>query len=220
VDPAHAFPRVILLTGPSGSGKSRLAARSGLPVLRLDDFYKEALPGVPLPLLPGATGTGASHVDWDSPASWDADAALTAITALSATGTAEVPVYDTAASAVRGHRTLSLDGARAFVAEGVFAAELAARCGESGLLADTLCLCRGRALTAALRFWRDVREARKPLPVLVRRGLRLARAERAFVERQLALGARACGMREALARIAAACGAAELPGPRAETAHV
>jgi uridine kinase len=220
VAPAHPFPRVILLTGPSGSGKSRLAARSGLPVLRLDDFYKEALPGVPLPLLPGATGTGASDVDWDSPASWDAGAALAAITALCSTGAAEVPVYDTAASAVRGHRTLCLDGAPAFVAEGIFAAELTSRCAESGLLADTLCLCRGRALTAALRFWRDVREARKPLPVLVRRGLRLARGERDFVARQLGLGAHACGARGALARMAGACGAAGLPGPRTEAARV
>ncbi|CAM5227050.1 Uridine kinase OS=Streptomyces tendae OX=1932 GN=GUR47_16240 PE=4 SV=1 [Streptomyces tendae] len=42
----------MLLCGPSGSGKSRLAAHSGLPVLRLDDFYKEGtdptLPTVPL----------------------------------------------------------------------------------------------------------------------------------------------------------------------------
>ena len=32
--------RVIVLAGPSGAGKSRLAERLGLPVLRLDDFYK------------------------------------------------------------------------------------------------------------------------------------------------------------------------------------
>ena len=31
---------VIVLAGPSGAGKSRLAERIGLPVLRLDDFYK------------------------------------------------------------------------------------------------------------------------------------------------------------------------------------
>jgi hypothetical protein len=33
--------RVVLLSGPSGSGTSLLAAGSGLPVPRLDDFYKE-----------------------------------------------------------------------------------------------------------------------------------------------------------------------------------
>ena len=32
--------RMIVLAGPSGAGKSRLAERLGLPVLRLDDFYK------------------------------------------------------------------------------------------------------------------------------------------------------------------------------------
>ena len=63
----------MLLCGPSGSGKSLLAARSGLPVLRLDDFYKEA--GDPtLPLVPGS-----SDIDWDHPDSWDADAAVDAI---------------------------------------------------------------------------------------------------------------------------------------------
>lgn len=32
--------RVIVLAGPSGQVKSRLSDRIGLPVLRLDDFYK------------------------------------------------------------------------------------------------------------------------------------------------------------------------------------
>lgn len=33
--------RVVLLAGPSGAGKSRLAEVVGLPVVRLDDFYRE-----------------------------------------------------------------------------------------------------------------------------------------------------------------------------------
>ena len=57
--------RVIVLAGPSGAGKSRLAERIGLPVLRLDDFYKCA--GDPtLPLI--AEGANAGMVDWDDPA--------------------------------------------------------------------------------------------------------------------------------------------------------
>ena len=32
---------MVVLAGPSGAGKSRLAERLGLPVLRLDDFYKD-----------------------------------------------------------------------------------------------------------------------------------------------------------------------------------
>ncbi|CAM5681411.1 hypothetical protein SCALM49S_07312 [Streptomyces californicus] len=72
--------RVVLLAGPSGSGKSVLAARTGLPVLRLDDFYKEA--GDPtLPRVPGST-----DIDWDSAASWDADAAVAAAPAVRCAG--------------------------------------------------------------------------------------------------------------------------------------
>ncbi|MGD9483471.1 ATP-binding protein [Streptomyces sp. TRM70308] len=189
--------RVILLTGPSGSGKSSLAARTGLPVLRLDDFYKEH-DDPSLPRLPGG-GT-----DWDAPASWDAEAAVAAVRELCAAGRATVPVYDIGASARTATAHLALDGARLFVAEGIFAAEIAARCRELGLLADALCL-RGRpSATFRRRLLRDVRESRKPLPVLLARGWRLMRAEPGIVAQHAALGARPCRAPEALARIAAA----------------
>ena len=67
--------RVILLTGPSGAGKSRLSARlsaaHGWPVVRLDDFYREAsdprLPRSPIGI-----------PDWDHADSWDSQAAVDA----------------------------------------------------------------------------------------------------------------------------------------------
>ncbi|WP_311765215.1 uridine kinase family protein [Streptomyces zingiberis] len=202
--------RVVLLTGPSGSGKSSLAARTGLPVLRLDDFYREA--GDPaLPRLPdGAT-------DWDSPLSWDAGTAVAAVTALCHAGRTAVPVYDIATSARTGETAFDIADAPLFVAEGVFAADIAERCRAAGVLADVLCL-RGRpATTFRRRLARDLREGRKPAAVLVRRGWRLMRAERSIVARHAALGAHPCGRDEALARIAAVARPAadgKVPAPR------
>ncbi|OEV27420.1 hypothetical protein AN219_22850 [Streptomyces nanshensis] len=188
-------PRVILLTGPSGSGKSRLSARCGLPVMRLDDFYKEA--GDPtLPQLPHGIG-----VDWDSPASWDAEAAVAAVRDLCATGRTTVPLYDIARSARVGKETLTLDGALLFIAEGIFAADVVARCRELGLLADAICL-RGRpSTTFRRRLLRDLREGRKSALFLLRRGWRLLRAEGAIVARHRELGAYPCARDEAGERI-------------------
>ena len=79
--------RVIVLAGPSGAGKSRLAERTGLPVLRLDDFYKSGGD----PTLPRITeGANAGLVDWDDPASWLLDDAMVAIEQLCRDGRAEV----------------------------------------------------------------------------------------------------------------------------------
>ncbi|NBM18744.1 ATP-binding protein [Streptomyces sp. GC420] len=202
--------RVVLLTGPSGAGKSSLAARTGLPVLRLDDFYKEGDD----PTLPLVEGTG--DIDWDSPASWDADAAVAAIVELCRTGRTTVPVYSIASSAREGAEVLDIGRTPLFVAEGVFAADIVARCRELGVLADALCL-RGRPFTTfRRRLVRDLREGRKSVPFLLRRGWRLMRAEPGIVARHVGLGAHACGREEALSRLAvavAADGATAQPPP-------
>ncbi|MEE1741865.1 uridine kinase [Streptomyces sp. BE147] len=190
--------RVVLLAGPSGSGKSSLAARTGLPVLRLDDFYKEGDD----PSLPQVPGSG--DIDWDSARSWDADAAVRAIEELCRTGRTEVPVYDISISARTDREAFHIERSPLFVAEGIFAADIVERCRELGLLADALCL-RGRpSTTFRRRLLRDLREGRKSVPFLLRRGWRLMRAERRIVARQTALGAYPCGKDEALGRLAAA----------------
>lgn len=190
--------RVVLLCGPSGSGKSLLAARSGLPVLRLDDFYKEG-DDPTLPLV-----AGSSDIDWDHPGSWDADAAVAAVEGLCRTRRTRVPVYDISLSARTGEGAVDIGGAPLFIAEGVFAAEIVTRCRELGLLADALCLSRGPVRTFRRRFLRDLKEGRKSVPFLLRRGWRLMRLERSIIARQTALGAHACDRDEALTRVAAA----------------
>ncbi|MFJ5221590.1 ATP-binding protein [Streptomyces sp. NPDC088400] len=190
--------RVVLLTGPSGSGKSSLAAHTGLPVLRLDDFYKEG-DDPTLPLVPDST-----DIDWDSARSWDTDAAVAAIVELCRTGRTTVPVYSIATSARVDTEALDIGRTPLFLAEGIFAADIVAHCQELGVLADALCL-RGRpSTTFRRRLLRDLREGRKSIPFLLRRGWRLMRAERAIVGRQTALGAHPCAKAEALGRITAA----------------
>ncbi|MFG2359677.1 uridine kinase [Streptomyces sp. NPDC048521] len=190
----------MLLCGPSGSGKSLVAARSGLPVLRLDDFYKEGDD----PTLPQVEGS--SDIDWDHPESWDADVAVEAIARLCATGSTPVPVYDIALSARTGEETLHIGRTPLFIAEGIFAAEIVERCRERGVLADALCLTRGPLTTFRRRFLRDLKEGRKSVLFLLRRGWRLMRAERSIVTRQVSLGAHPCDRDEALSRLAAAAG--------------
>ncbi|MEU8824060.1 ATP-binding protein [Streptomyces sp. NPDC048636] len=202
----HPSPaRVVLLTGPSGSGKSSLAARTGLPVLNLDDFYKEGDD----PTLPKLAEDGST--DWDSPLSWDADAAVAAVEELCRTSRTTVPVYDIAASARVGEEPVDIGRTPLFVAEGIFAADIIDRCRASGLLADAICL-RGRpSTTFRRRLLRDLREGRKSAAYLLRRGWRLMRSERGIVERQTALGAYACGRDAALGRIATAAAAGRRP---------
>ncbi|BDZ41418.1 hypothetical protein GCM10025865_07170 [Paraoerskovia sediminicola] len=161
--------RIVLLTGASGSGKTSLCRRLGLPVIELDDFYRDHdHPGMPLRF---------GIVDWDDPASWDADGALSALVELCATGETDVPVYDIPTSRRTGTTHVDVAGARVVVAEGIFAAELVRRARAEGILADAVCLARPAVVTAWFRFLRDMGERRKPPLTLVRRGVGLMRDE-------------------------------------------
>ena len=129
--------RVILVGGPSGAGKSRLAERLGLPVLQLDDFYKDGSDST-LPRF--ASGI----VDWDHPGAWRLDDALAAIHEVCRHGGTDHPIYDISANARVGHRELKLEGETCFVAEGIFAAELIRACVAAGLLGSAICVRRSR----------------------------------------------------------------------------
>jgi uridine kinase len=192
--------RVIVLAGPSGSGKSRLAARLRLPVLRLDDFYKDGDD----PTLPTiTTGANAGLVDWDHPDSWRHDDALAALTALCRDGSTEVPVYDIALSGRCGSRPLDLGGSSLFVAEGIFAPEIVPECRGAGLLEAAYCITQRPVVTFWRRLTRDLREHRKPPLVLARRGLALMRDQRRVVAHAVELGCEVVTPDEAFARITA-----------------
>jgi uridine kinase len=185
--------KVIVVAGPSGSGKSRLSRRLGLPVLNLDDFYKdEDDPTLPvIDLAEGAPLRWIKYsVDWDSPASWHAADAVAAIEQLCRRGRADVPAYDISLSRRTGHHVLDLGGARCFLAEGIFAQEVVAECRARGLLADAICLTQHPLVTFFRRLSRDLREHRKPPLVLVRRGFHLLREQRRVVAHAEALGCR------------------------------
>lgn len=189
-DPA----RVILLVGPSGCGKTHLAQAAGLPIVGLDDFYRDASE-------PGMPRTDDERVDWEDPTSWDADAAMAALAVLCTQSTVDVPDYSFAENRATGHRTVDRNGARVFVAEGIFAAELIAPLQAAGLLADALFIRQDRWVTFGRRLARDVREGRKSPWYLVRQGWTKTRTEPAVVAHQLRLGARPVTKSVARARL-------------------
>ena len=181
--------RVIVVAGPSGSGKSqlchRLAGAAGLPVVSLDDFYKDGDD----PTLPHRTlAAGAPIVDWDHPDSWHPEEAVAALRTLCEEGRVDVPLYDIPRNSRVGHRTVELGGAAYVLAEGIFADEVVRSCRDQGLLADAVCIRNPRLVTFWRRLSRDLRESRKPPWVLVRRGVALLRAEPDIVARASAAG--------------------------------
>ncbi len=193
--------RVIVLAGPSGAGKSRLAERLerrfGWPTLRLDDFYKDA----DATDLPHIASWAARLVDWDDPASWHREDAVAALLALCRTGVVDTPVYSIAESRRTGAQRLDLGDARVFCAEGIFAPDVVAACRDAGVLAAAYCVTQHPAVTFWRRLSRDLREHRKSPPVLLRRGVALARAQRQVVRRAVDAGCRVATGDQAYAEI-------------------
>ena len=176
--------RVIILTGPSGSGKSSLSTRTGMTSLSLDHFYRDDTD----PDLPRLRD---DLIDWDDPRSWHADDAFDAIVEICRTGEADIPIYDIPTNRRTGTQPFSLDDEDAvFIAEGIFAAELVHRLEDEGLLADAICIARRPARNWWFRLLRDMGEARKPVPVLMWRGLKLAREEPEKVKLWITQGCR------------------------------
>lgn len=182
--------RVVLLAGPSGSGKSHIARRSGLPVFRLDDFYKDADD----PTLPLSSELGIP--DWDDVGAWHAEQAVDALDTVCRDGVVEVPTYDIATSRATGSVLFGCDGASAVVAEGVFAAEIVEALRARGILADAVVLVRPAWKNFVRRLARDLSEHRKPPLTLLRRGRLLMAHEEAVVASAASLGCRPVSAKE------------------------
>jgi uridine kinase len=194
--------RVIVVAGPSGSGKSRLCARLrsgfGTPVLNLDDFYKDGDD----PTLPRRRiGPGQDIVDWDDPRSWSGGDAVRALERLCRDGAADVPVYDISHDGRVDEVRISVDGSAYVVAEGLFAHEVISDCRDRDLLVDAICVRNRRLVTFWRRLTRDLREHRKPPWVLLRRGWLLMRAEPHVVARAVACGATPMTSEQAFRRL-------------------
>ncbi|MGB3828254.1 MAG: ATP-binding protein [Ornithinimicrobium sp.] len=194
LEPNRPLARIIVISGPSGSGKSRLAstlrATHGWPVVELDDFYRDGSD----PLLPMSP---LGLPDWDDAASWDKEAALRALLTLREEGTVVVPRYDISTSSVTGTRRVSVAGADVIVAEGIFAAHLIEPLAAHGIVVHAWCIRNRPWLTFITRFTRDVRQRRKPVITLWRRGHQLRRAEPGIVHAQHLMGATAMSSTQA-----------------------
>lgn len=185
-------PRVVLIGGASGSGKSFLARRYGRPHLPLDSFYRpqseDAAEGGDGPAFPR---TPYGEIDWDDPGTWNGPAAVEAIVQLRQTGTAQIPDYDISTSSIVGTVPLHLEygnGSEAdasgaagvggpIVAEGIFATQMPALLEAAGVPFDAWYIDQSPVTTAVRRFARDVAERRKPIPFLLQRGWALFRTD-------------------------------------------
>ena len=186
--------RLVVIAGPSGSGKSRLAHLAGCPALRLDDFYFDAdhpaMPRSPIGI-----------IDWDDPRSWDADAAVAALAILLETGELEAPTYSISESRRVGSHTLRMDGADCLTAEGIFAMEFLDSCRRANLAVEAIYIDRPGAVVFWLRLRRDLAKKRKPPRILLRRGLALWRAQPALRRRAIDAGFTPMSMRQAAAHL-------------------
>jgi uridine kinase len=196
--------QVIVVAGPSGSGKSRLCTRLeeslGVPTVNLDDFYKNG-DDPTLPRLRIAPGR--EIVDWDHPDSWSCEDALEALEQLCHDGAADVPVYDISRDGRVGSTRMTLAGSTYVVAEGLFAQQVVTGCRDRGLLADAVCVRNHRLVTFWRRLSRDLRERRKSPLVLLRRGWMLMRAEPRVVAHAVSSGAAAMSPERAFERLTA-----------------
>ena len=193
---------LILLGGASGSGKSYLAHRFGRPHVELDNFYREISEHTPESPLPQ---TGYGEIDWDHPGTWNCALAVDALIELLESGQTQVPNYSISTSSYDSMRGIELNGGP-LLAEGIFVSEILAPLQRLGVPVQAYYIEVSAVATAVRRFVRDVRERRKPILFLLKRGYALFRADRQIRARHLSAGfspVRKKALKEMLATAAA-----------------
>ena len=190
--------KLLLIAGPSGSGKSRLTttavAHGSAVALSLDDFYHDHdHPGMPT--------TPIGIPDWDDPATWDLTLAVETLRRLLTVGAAEVPVYEISQSRRVGSRRIEMGAAELLVAEGIFAIQACPAARSAGVEVEALWLDRRPVANFARRLARDLRERRQTPWVLLRRGVALYRAEPEQRARAMSAGFTPVPMSAAMRRV-------------------
>jgi uridine kinase len=166
---------IIAISGPSGSGKSRLA--SGVPRvlhLELDRFYRSHS---------DISQESAGAVDWEDIRSYRYDDAVEQLTRLAQGKRATLPVYDLVNDSVVGEESVETGIAHDLNARGVPIA--------------SICLTGSRMAHVCMRVWRDVSEGRLPVHAAFRRSLRVMLHERAYIATAVKLGATPMSRKEA-----------------------
>jgi uridine kinase len=179
---------IIAISGPSGSGKSRLA--SGVPRvlhLELDRFYRSHS---------DISQESAGAVDWEDIRSYRYDDAVEQLTRLALGTRATLPVYDLVNDSVVGEESVETGG-KIVVAEGIFAAPIAHDLNARGVPIASICLTGSRMAHVCMRVWRDVSEGRLPVHAAFRRSLRVMLHERAYIATAVKLGATPMSRKEA-----------------------
>jgi uridine kinase len=115
--------RVIVIAGASGTGKTTIAAASGIPVLSLDAFYRPATETE----LPRWFG----DVDWEHPATFDLEAAAAATRALIRSGRTQFRSHDLVTEVSQKDERVVVAPGPCLVVEGVMATEVVATTNEA-----------------------------------------------------------------------------------------
>jgi uridine kinase len=152
--------------------------------MELDNFYREISEHTPATPLPQ---TGYGEIDWDHPGTWNCDKAVDALVELLESGQTQVPNYSISTSSYDGTRGIELNGGP-LLSEGIFVSEILAPLQRLGVDVQAYYIEVSPLSTAIRRFVRDVRERRKPLGFLLKRGYSLFRADRQIRGRHLAAG--------------------------------